>query len=69
MFSAVPRHIPVPLDALFPILMLPTHLQRSLLIFDTPYTFPTCPIQLGFPERTTRARSLPIQALQVLSPS
>ena len=80
MNPAVPRRIPVLLDALFPILTLPTLLRHSLLspdVFpvpqvpslcysDTPYSFPTHPIQLGFPEHTTRARSLPIQVLLAL---
>ena len=57
---AVPRRIPVLLDTLFPIPTLPTHLQHSLFISDIPYSFLMCPIQLGFPERTTRTRSLPI---------
>ena len=66
MNPAVPRSIPVPLDTLFPIPTLPTHLQRSLFISDAPYAFLTCPIQLRFPEHTTRTHSLPIRALLAL---
>ena len=80
MYSSVPRRSLPYSNTPYSSLTFPTLLQCSLLspdIFlvpqvpslcysDAPYAFPTDSILLGFPECTTRTRSLPIRALLAL---